>query len=220
MGGGAAWGRGAGGPAGGRPPGQGADLPGVLRSRVRGGHAYKQREGEAALSAVGQCGRCAGCEGRLAGPGGRPGGPRWALPPGPAAGEEGRKVVIGHGAWPSPYLAGSSALSAASSHAPRPVDSGGRRSWPLAGTSAGPLSPGQSWEGAGKGQALPSGQPPPVFPPGLSLPDLGLFLVPWGVLGRLAIEWVLRYCLRRWLHPRCPPRRAPVQEPLLGVPVV
>lgn len=89
VGGRAAWGRGAGGPAGGRPPGRGADLPGVLRSRVRGGHAYKQREGEAALSAVGQCGRCAGCEGRLTGPGGGPGGPRWALPPGPLLGEKG-----------------------------------------------------------------------------------------------------------------------------------
>lgn len=164
MGGRAAWGRGAGGPAGGRPPGRGADLPGVLRSRVRGGHAYKQREGEAALSAVGQCGRCAGCEGRLTGPGGGAGRSPVGAAPRPAAGGEGRKVLIGHRAWPAPYLAGSSARSAASSHAPRPADSGGRRSWRLAGTSAGPLSPGQSWDGAGKGQALPSGQPPPLRP--------------------------------------------------------
>lgn len=69
--------------------------------------AYKQREGEAALSAVGWCGRWARWEGWLARPDRKPEGPRWALPPGPAAGEERRKALTGHGAWPSPYLAGS-----------------------------------------------------------------------------------------------------------------
>lgn len=59
--------------------------------------AYKQREGEAALSAVGPGGRWARWQGLLARPGSSLGGPWWALPPGPAAGEEGRKALRGMG---------------------------------------------------------------------------------------------------------------------------
>lgn len=122
--------------------------------------AYKQREGEAALSAVGRRGRWAGWEGWLARPGSRLGGPRWALPPGPAAGGEGRKALIGMG--PGRLLTSKEVKLRQqlhlSPHVQLAMAEGGVGSWPehlegLCGSS----DPGM---GAPKGQALPSGQPP------------------------------------------------------------
>lgn len=91
------------------PRGRAADLPGVLRSRVRGGHSLQTKRGRSSAERGGTV-WVAGWAGGQGGWPGRVGGwevPWWALPPGPAAGEEGRKALIGHGAWPSPHLSGS-----------------------------------------------------------------------------------------------------------------
>lgn len=145
--------------------------------------AYKQREGEAGLSAWDGVAGWAGGRGGWPGRTGGWGGPQWALPPGPAAGEEGRKALMGHGAWPPPYLARSSALSAASFHALRPAGNGGRRSWQPAGRSGGPLWLGQSWDGGRRGSgtavwaaALPLDSALPA--PEALASALGLLLVP------------------------------------------
>ena len=142
------------------PQGRAADLPGVLRSRVRGGHSLQTKRGRSSAERGGT-----GWPGGLGGQDGWPGrlgglGVRSPVGTAPRARcwGKGRKALIGRGAWPSPHLAGNQALSAASSHAPHPAGNGGRRSWQLAGTSGGPLWLGKSWDRGRQGSDFPVAQ--------------------------------------------------------------